>query len=163
MAGKRKRTRHRVEDDQKRQRISGNPNGKDPVVKQALLAQFYPQAVSLREYLLSKLPTTSKIRRKKIVNFGRKQNLDNRKNNGALSDFLDHTLIGVLKCHEVSPQERVQQWTSFSQRVDTSDTTFANLSGTGNSSLSEVSVYSSLRIGMISYSAETSAYCTPDH
>jgi telomerase reverse transcriptase len=151
MAGKRKRTRPGIESDQKRQRISSNPNGKDPVVKQALLAQYYPQVCSLREYLLFKLPATSRIRRKKILNLGRKQSLDNGKDCSAFSDFLDCTLVGVLKCNDASSEERIQQWTSFSQRANTSDSTFANMSGAGNFSQSEVSVYPlASRVGMLS-------------
>lgn len=150
MAGKRKRTRQGIEGDQKRQKLCGNPNGKDPVVKQALLAQYYPQVLSLRQFLLFKLPTASKTRRKKILSLGQNQVLDKGKDRSALSDFLDRTLVGVLKCKEVLPQERLQQYTSFSQKADTSDTTFGNLSGTWNFSQSEVIVDSSSRVGMLS-------------
>jgi telomerase reverse transcriptase len=141
MAKKRKRTRRGTEGDTKRQKLRGNNSGRDPVVKQALLAQYYPRVFNLREYLLYKLPATSKIRRKKILNLGREQSVDSKRDCSALSDFLDHTLIGVLKCNEVLPEERIQQWTSFSQRLDTSNSALVNLSGTGNLSQSEVSVY----------------------
>jgi telomerase reverse transcriptase len=139
MAGQRKRTRHGgIEGDQKRQRIFGNTNGKDPVVKHAVLAQYYSQVFSLREYLLTKLPITSKIRRKKILKLGRDQILGNGGGQNALARFMDQTLIGVLKDNEVTQEERERQWTSFSQRVDISDSTFANLSGAGLISQSEV-------------------------
>jgi hypothetical protein len=157
MAGKRKRNKHGIEGDQKRQRICGNQDGKDPVVKHAVLAQCYPQVFTLREYLLFKFPATSKIRRKKVLNIGRKQSLDNEIGCNALSSVLDRTLVGVLKRNEISTEERIQQWTSFSQRVDTSNSTFANLSGTGNFSQSEVSVDSNYALECYRYSAETSA------
>lgn len=140
MAGKRRRTRHGIEGDQKRQKISGNTNGKDPVVKQALLAQYYPKVFSLREYLLSKLPTTSKIRRKKISKLGRHHDLGNGEHQSSLAQFLDQTLIGVLKDDGVPREERVQQWSSFSQRADILDSNFGDLSGAGVFSQSEVSV-----------------------
>lgn len=148
MGGKRKRTKHGIEGDPKRQRIFGNPNGKDPVVKHAVLSQCYPQVFTLRDYLLFKLPATSKARRKKVLNLGRKQSLEDGKDWSALSTFLDLTLIGVMRNNEGSPKDRIQQWTSFSQKVDTSNSTFANLSGTGNFSQTEVSDYSSSRAGM---------------
>lgn len=148
MAGKRKRNKHGIEGDQKRQRICVNTKGKDSVVKQAVLAQYYPQVFTLREYLLFKLPATSKVRRKKILNLGGKQSHGDRKECGVVSAFLDRTLVGVMKSNEVLLEERIQQWTSFSQKVDMSDPTFANLSGTGNFSQSEVSVYSSSPGGM---------------
>ena len=147
MAGKRKRTRQGIEGDQKRQKHYSNPIGKDPVVKQALLAQYYPQVLSLRQFLLHKLPATSKTRRKKILSLGRNEALDKGKDRNALSDFLDRTLVGVLPCRDVPPQERMQLYTSFSQRADTSDMTFGDLNGTGHFSQSEVIDYSSSRAG----------------
>ena len=170
MAGKRKRTRNGkgigigIGGDQKRQRIAGNTNGKDPVVRQALLAQYYRRVFSLREYLLSRLPATSKIRRKKILKLGRDQNLGDGEDQSALAQFLDGTLIGVLKDDEVSEEERVRQWTSFSQRVDTSNSTFANPSGAGLFSQSEVSNLS-LFVDLLEcyyYSSETLANRTSD-
>ena len=141
MGGKRKRNKHSIESEQKRQRICSNSNGKGPIVKHAVLGQCYPQVFTLREYLLATLPATSKIRRKKVSNIGRSHSLDGEKDYSALSHFLDRTLVGVLKSNQISAKERVQQWTSFSQRVDISASTFANLSGTGNFSQSEVSVH----------------------
>lgn len=60
--------------------------------------------------------------------------------NSELAEFMDSTLIGVLKTDEVSPGERLQQWTSFSQRADMSNSTLSNSSGTGVFSQSEVRV-----------------------
>jgi hypothetical protein len=141
MAGKRKRNRagHGNECVNKRQKVYESLNGKDPVVKDALLSQYYPQVFSLREYLISKLPTASKIRRKKILSVGRKSEGGKDQN---LAEFLDQTLVGVLSHKDVSPEERLQQWTSFSQRNDTSDSNIGNLSGIGQFSMSEVFICS---------------------
>ena len=144
MADKRKRKRcgsgidTSVGGATKRQRILQNPKTKDAVVKDAVLAQYYPKVVSLREYLVSKLPPTSKIRKKKILSFGKNFG-SNREENEAFSKFLDQTIIGVRNYQEISPQERTKQWSSFSQRIDTSDSTFANLTGVGLFSQAEVS------------------------
>jgi telomerase reverse transcriptase len=118
----------------------GRSNGKDPVVKQALLAQYYPQVFTLREFLLSKLPASSKVRWKKILSVGRKLGVGDSRNNEQLGEVLDSTLVGLLKYDKVSTDERIQQWASFSQRADTSNSTFANVSG--------VSVYSQSEVGV---------------
>jgi len=146
MAGKRKRSKpnHGAEAGPKRQKISGSSNSKDAVVKQALLAQFYSQVLSLREFLISKLPPSSKIRRKKILSVGKKpdSNTDQK-----LSKFLDQTLVGVSKHKGVSQEERWQQWTTFSQKADDS-ISFANATGVGIFSQSEVRTFTLLFIFM---------------
>lgn len=144
MTRKRKRTSSskRIEGDQKRQKTIANrkaaPSSKYPIIKHALLAQYYREVLSLREYLLSRLPTTSKVRRKKLLSVGRR--LDDKDIEKKLSSFLDSTLIGVLKCNEVSQEERWQQWTTFSQKADDSISCI-NLNGVGVYSQSEVRVF----------------------
>jgi telomerase reverse transcriptase len=139
MAGKRKRLRpnRRIEGDQKRQKVSETSNSKEAVVKEALLAQFYPRVSSLREFLISKLPPSSKVRRKKILSVGK--NADSGADQ-KLSKFLDQTLVGVSKHKGVLQEERWQQWTTFSQKADDS-VSFANLSGVGLFSQSEVGAF----------------------
>ena len=146
MAGKRKRTRsgQGSQGDNKRQRISGlSSSSKNSVIKQAVLVQYYPQVLSLREYLLSKLPSTSKIRRKKTVSVGRKPRPDG-KDDTKFANLLDSTLVGVGKYKDASAEERLQQWNSFSQRIGNDDSNFANLSGVGIFSQSEVCYYQKL-------------------
>lgn len=133
MAGKRKRNRPGRENGvNKRQRISGGFDPKDPVIKQAVLAQYYVKVVSLRDYLLSKLPASSKIRRKKILLV--KQENTNEEDDFA--NFLDQVIIGVSSQQEISTKERIQHLATFSQRIDTSD--IGNTSGIGGFSQSEV-------------------------
>lgn len=136
MAGKRKRSRpnHRAEGDQKRQKISETSSSKESVVKEALLAQFYPQVISLRAFLILKLPPSSKVRRKKILSVGKTPDSEADQK---LSKFLDQTLVGVSKHKGVSQEERWQQWTTFSQKADDS-ISFANTTGVGIFSQSEV-------------------------
>ena len=139
MAGKRKRSRpnHRIEAGQKRQKISESLSSKGAVVKHALLAQFYPQVLSLREFLISKLPPSSKVRRKKILSVGKKTDSETDQQ---LSKFLDQTLVGVSKHRGVSQEERWQQWTTFSQKADDS-VSFANVTGVSTFSQSEVGIF----------------------
>lgn len=138
MAGKRKRTRqsHAHDGDPKRQKISnsaqGSGNSKDHAIKQTLLAQYYPQVLTLHEYLLQRLPNTSKIRRKKISSVGRDPSEQ------PLSSFLDQTLIGISTSTDASKSERWSQWTTFSQRMDESASTLINLSSPGVFSQSDV-------------------------
>ncbi|KAF4614304.1 hypothetical protein G7Y89_g15433 [Cudoniella acicularis] len=137
MAGKRKRKRpgNALERGEKRQKVSssstanGSATTKDPVVKQALLAQYYPRVFTLREYLLCKLPSTSKIRRKKIQCVGRGKNSEHAEGDHNVSEFLDQTLVGELVCNERLREDQWRQWTVFSQRAD--DSNFANVSGVG--------------------------------
>lgn len=127
---KRGRTGKGQQGDRKRHRVCGTSSTRDPVIKQAVLAHHYPKVLTLRQYLLSKLPSTSKIRRKKILSVGRVPRPDG-KDEKDFSHFLDQTLVGVLECKEVSSKERIQQWISFSPKADLSDSGFADLSGVG--------------------------------
>lgn len=144
MTGKRKRNRpgQGSKHDGKRQRVTGafHSHGKDPVVKDALLAQYYPNVLSLRHYLAAKLPSASKIRRKKILTVGRDVGPGTSDRDRALAHALDQTLVGVSKYGCVSQEERWKQWTSFSQKVDTSISAF-DISGVGLFSQSDVSIY----------------------
>lgn len=138
MAGKRKRNRagRDGQGENKRQRTTGFFNSKDPVVKSAVLAQYYPKVLSLREYLVSKLPSSSKIRRRKILSVG--QNPQANEEDNGMARFLDQTIVGVSKHKEFSQDERMEQWTSFSQRVDISDSNIGNTSGVGRFSQLEI-------------------------
>lgn len=137
MTGKRKRKRAGKADerDQKRQKIIGAFNNREPVIKHTLLRQYYPKVSSLRQYLISSLPSTSKIRRRKISSIGCRA--QDKKSDKKLARFLDNTLIGVCENGEFSRDEKKKQLTFFSQKPDES-TSFANLSTAGVYSQSEV-------------------------
>lgn len=138
MTGKRKRKRSDRGSDSHCKRQAVQKGNCDPVVKQALLVQFYPQVLTLREYLLSKLPSTSKVRRKKISSLGKGRQSQARPTDEALSAFLDGTLVGVSVSNTRNGDERWHQWTTFSQKVDESTSMFADLSSGGSYSQSEV-------------------------
>ncbi|EPE28186.1 hypothetical protein GLAREA_04977 [Glarea lozoyensis ATCC 20868] len=144
MAGKRKRKRPNkslgLGSSEKRQKIS-NPTktiaSRDSVVKQALLSQFYPEVLTLREYLLSRLPTTSKIRRKKVLYVGTVKDSEACANS-SLSTFLDRTLVGATKSKDAKREDRWRHWAAFSQRVDDSISTLIDLNSIGKFSQSDI-------------------------
>lgn len=124
MTGKRKRSRSHRHDDNSlnsKQLLSS----KDLPVKYALLTLYYPQVLTLREYLLSQLPQSSKVRRRKILSIGRdhqQQNLGNDKDS-EVALTLDQTLIGVFALNDKdnADVERQKLWSSFSQRRSQGD------------------------------------------
>lgn len=158
MAGK-KRKRNRAvtstglanPNNLKRQKLSEDFPSKDPPVKQALLSKYYPNVLCLRDYLLSKLPLSSKVRKKKLLSVGRKTSANPQSRGGeededededlVLGKFLDGTLIGVSSNDGLSQEDRSKEWSSFSQRGDDSMSTIANSSSTELYSQSEVGVY----------------------
>lgn len=140
MTGKRKRAHRGAQhNDAEAQQPS-----EDMPVKYALLALYYPEVVTLREYLLSKLPATSKVRRRRIVSIGREHqnpSPQHRNDDLDLAVALDQTLIGVseLKKQEKVALERHQIWTSFSQRRSQEGSRVGDISVLGSSvSQSEV-------------------------
>lgn len=99
-------------------------------VKHALLAQYYPTTLTLRQYVLDNLPASSRIRRRKIAAVGsehavgveRAQRVPDAEARAQLATLLDTTLVGL----HVRPPEvaralsvsRLQQWTEYSQKDD---------------------------------------------
>lgn len=124
------------------------------VVKHVLLAQYYPKVQTLRQYILDKLPSTSKIRRKKISALGNAESdadtaVRDAKGNpegtrAGLIELLDTTLVGT----QVLPREvakaqsdsRLQQWIDYSQR----DESYVTISGDTASAIHLQSEVSSL-------------------
>lgn len=123
------------------------------VVKHALLAQYYPKVQTLRQYVLDKLPPTSKIRRKKIAAVGNaEQDADiaaqGSKENfpdiqAVLAELLDTTLIGshVLprEIAKAQSDSSFQQWIDYSQKGDDSHVTLSDGTASAVHFQSEVS------------------------
>lgn len=142
--GKRKRSRPSRRDDTGL--TEGQQSSKDLPVKYALLALYYPEVLTLREYLLSKLPETSKVRRRRILWVGREnqQHKEDGSEDTELGLALDQTLVGVfeVKEKEKADAERQQLWTSFSQHRSQDDSRIGDKSILGSSvSQEEVCVF----------------------
>lgn len=112
---------------------AGRDNGvQSPgAVKHALLAQYYPTTLTLRQYVLENLPPSSRLRRKKIAAVG-SEHPDEAEDARRVSDpslraqlarLLDTTLIGLHAPPRrgyagVLSEDRLQQWIDYSQRDD---------------------------------------------
>lgn len=113
-----------IDEADKRPILSYSSNAPVNVVQQSLLSRFYPEVLTLREYLLVKLPSNSRIRRKKVLTAGRR-GLDQRDIQTAIDDadglgpFLDSTLVGIPH-HNPQSDQRTTRWTSFTNQADLS-------------------------------------------
>lgn len=78
-----------------------------------VISLYYRQVLSLRQYLLSQLPVTSKLRRRRITAL---RASPDRTNVQPLADLLDTTIVGLLK--ESSPtidSQRQKDYRAFTQ------------------------------------------------
>ncbi|RYP91931.1 hypothetical protein DL770_001991 [Monosporascus sp. CRB-9-2] len=99
-------------------------------IQHAMLEQFYPQVCNLRDYVLSRLPPSSRLRRKKVAAIGKA----GKSPTSALSDveqsvgaLLDCTLIGISEKPSCgSTDDRWERWTTLSQKGDESYVTLSD-------------------------------------
>lgn len=112
-----------------RRRLSNHHQQSAEAVKHDLLAQYYPKILTLRQYLLDHLPTSSKLRRRKIEALGTNVSAADeaeRDNEDSvrvqLAKLLDTTLVGLHACPEevvkARLKSRLQQWIEYSQKDD---------------------------------------------
>lgn len=95
-------------------------------VKRDLLQQCYAQVFTLRDYLLAKLPTASRLRRKKIASIsdGGSSDIETK-----VAKLLDHALVCSTQPPDAESREiRWQQWLGFSQQAG--DESYVTISGT---------------------------------
>jgi len=93
-----------------------------------VLSQFYPHVQTLREYVIAKLPPTSRIRRRKISAMGIANVSPDEPISGverSLGVLLDTTFVGLPN---LATQEGhgMEGWKNFSQRGDESYVTLSN-------------------------------------
>ncbi|KAF5026551.1 hypothetical protein F66182_1340 [Fusarium sp. NRRL 66182] len=93
------------------------PPGETPV-RRDLLENCYARVTTLREYVLSKLPHGSRLRRKKVASIGEGGNINESENH--LSHFLDTSLVCFAGQARDSDDTRWEQWLGFSQQGDES-------------------------------------------
>lgn len=113
-------------------------------VKRDLLRQTYPSVLTLREYTLLKLPRCSRLRRKKITSLGKASTAT--KLEGALSTFLDSTLICGPNVVPQSDDAAYEQWLSFSQRGDDSHVTLSGGIQDSETTQSEVCIFDTILV-----------------
>lgn len=99
-------------------------------VKHALLAQYYPTTLTLRQYVLHNLPASSRLRRRKIAAVGTEHadgaavaaQVPDPGVRAQLARLLDTTVVGLhVPLREVAKalsEDRLQQWIDYSQRDD---------------------------------------------
>lgn len=124
----------------------GNAGNLQPpgVVKHALLAQYYPTILTLRQYVLASLPASSKIRRKKISAVGQTDQAaaedahpgvqesakDPDHVRTSLARLLDTTIVTAhvypTAFEEQQPDGRFQRWIAYSQKGDDSHVTLSD-------------------------------------
>ncbi|KAF2684833.1 hypothetical protein K458DRAFT_27426 [Lentithecium fluviatile CBS 122367] len=98
-----------------------------PGVEHPVLSRLYPHVASLRHYLLSQLPSSSKNRRRKLTQLGlQHQSQDATAPRGIdieLGELLDSTLVGVVPkaadevARKEAARERDRDLESFSQQL----------------------------------------------
>lgn len=112
--------------DAKKPRTDADPSR--PGATRHLLEQLYPNVETLRQYLLARLPATSRLRRKKIASLGR-DSVPRDSIEARLTQLLDTTFVctgGQTTQQDGANGTRWQQWLSFSQKGDES---YVTLSG----------------------------------
>ncbi len=168
MAGKRKRNRHsRSTEDRPGKRLRGGSDGVGEsgsatsvncdTINHPVLSLYYPCVVTLRRYLLSKLPISSKARRRRLLATGScakrsyATNVDelidgsDDDSHGALPCLLDTTLVcGLERSYLVQDQSRINDLATFSQHQ--SKSTAGSSPGRVNCSQSEVRLIHSLDV-----------------
>jgi hypothetical protein len=154
MSGGRKRKRSSGEqcDARKRQRIELLGTNRDGLhapdaVNHPVLAQYYPKLQTLRQYMVCKLPATSKIRRKKISAIGSaaQEGVDGIRDGleASLGQLLDTTIGGVPQTtdeREASWEDLSAQWIFLSQKGDESYVTLRDGPASGRPSWSQTDV-----------------------
>lgn len=96
-----------------------------------LLRHYYPEVLSLRQYLASRGHGTSRKRRRKIVQYGKTDGVFNRcPTDLALVHLLDTTLIGVPKVvRPVVVEDVDRDITIFTQQVNDSTASISATQG----------------------------------
>ncbi|KAK4202295.1 hypothetical protein QBC40DRAFT_45221 [Triangularia verruculosa] len=103
---------------------------RDAVVKHALLNQYYSETQTLRQYALSKLPGSSRIRRKKIATVGLVASSAQKplsEDETMLAELLDTTLVAWRPDSGGKKNDyRWEKWIGFSQKGDESYVTLSD-------------------------------------
>ncbi|KAK2009947.1 hypothetical protein LZ32DRAFT_399188 [Colletotrichum eremochloae] len=110
-------------------------------IKHSVLRQYYESVQTLREYLLSKLPGSSRLRRKKIATLGKYEAQSSKESHPWIPEvslLLDTTLVCVHHRPQTQADSRWEQWRSFSQKADESVLSASGDLASATSSQSEI-------------------------
>ncbi|KAM0721837.1 hypothetical protein Q7P37_002762 [Cladosporium fusiforme] len=107
--------------DSKRQRVDNSYGAQHPIVP--LLNQYYQEVHSLRTYLVSRLPKSSKKRRRRLLHYGLQPvNDDSIIVEQGVVELLDSILVGTSKHVSVQELDQLDQDISvFTQQVSETD------------------------------------------
>jgi hypothetical protein len=121
-------------------------NGTTAELNHPLLSRIFPRVQTLRAYLISKLPSSSRLRRKKIASLGSDSTTDASPESDVktqLCHLLDTTLVafGNDGSGQAADEReaRWEKWASFSQNADESHVTLSDGQSNPFYSQSEVS------------------------
>ena len=127
----------------KSRRVEGTSDNISKSVSHPLLSQLYPQVQTLRDYVLSKLPASSRLRRKKIASLGLASEASGKE---AVSEteqnvarLLDTTVVASSTQSNAPEDDRWEKWSSFSQKGDESYVTLSD--GFTGASFSQTEVH----------------------
>jgi telomerase reverse transcriptase len=138
MANKRKRSNAMPHEDApstgratKKAKGDNNAAKHGETIVHPLLSLLYPHIQTLRDYVLSRLPTSSRLRRKKIASVGFQNESTGKPVTEielAVAHLLDTT---VVACSSSQPESRSddnrwEKWVSFSQKGDESYVTLSD-------------------------------------
>ncbi|KAF7562172.1 hypothetical protein G7046_g1967 [Stylonectria norvegica] len=112
-------------DDASQCKKQKRPSSEKPV-RRDLLETCYSRVTTLREHVLSKLPSSSRLRRKKITSLGQGEDIGEVE--ARLVRLLDTSLIciGESRPQQDNLDTRWEQWLSFSQKGDESYVTISD-------------------------------------
>lgn len=98
-------------------------------VSHPLLSQLYPHVQTLRDYVLSRLPASSRLRRKKIASVGLVDEASGKTATEAEKDvarLLDTTVVAYSAQPDAQRDDRYEKWNGFSQKGDESFVTLSD-------------------------------------
>lgn len=145
MAGKRKRHRPHKSDEGSRKRVCDRTNRPTPIAaSHPTLSLYYPQILTLRDFVLSRLPASSKSRRRKVAGIKEEistpctsvasvglrhlecpqssEGCNEDEEENLLAKLLDSTLVCVRPREpRLTSQSREKDFQAFSQQNDGAD------------------------------------------
>lgn len=149
MARPRKRKRGSSTNDlsgggSQRKKVKTHVGDQTPTIRHTVLDQFYLRVCSLRDYLLSQLPPTSKIRRKKVAAIGKPSSNPNSpvsEIERSVGGVLDNALVGVPESPACNTADkRWEHWATFSQKGDESYVSLSDGNASSSSKFSQPEV-----------------------